>query len=78
MINAEGKKGYPKEKEVEKREDSWVGCNCECEVKRGGKIAPKAVDEDLYKISPHLLHQQPKRKRGWGIFSSCLVPTCVC
>ncbi|KAL3850463.1 hypothetical protein ACJIZ3_012345 [Penstemon smallii] len=38
---------------------------------------PKAVDEDLYKISPDLLRPHPKRKGGWGFFSSCLRPSCV-
>ncbi|XP_057780969.1 uncharacterized protein LOC130999459 [Salvia miltiorrhiza] len=37
---------------------------------------PKAVDEDLYKISPDLLRAQSKRKRPWKLFSSCL-PSCL-
>ncbi|XP_043721854.1 uncharacterized protein LOC122669217 [Telopea speciosissima] len=37
--------------------------------------APKAVDEDLYKIPPDLLHNYPKRKK-MGFFS-CLMPGCV-
>lgn len=36
---------------------------------------PKAVDEDLYKIPPELLHS-PKRKKMPGFFS-CLVPACA-
>nr|XP_043636626.1 uncharacterized protein LOC122607672 [Erigeron canadensis] len=36
----------------------------------------KAVDEDLYRISPELLRAKPKRKK-WGLFSSCMQPTCV-
>ncbi|KAJ0080174.1 hypothetical protein Patl1_23031 [Pistacia atlantica] len=36
---------------------------------------PKAVDEDLYKIPPELLHSQ-KRKKMPGFFS-CLVPACA-
>ncbi|KAF8370104.1 hypothetical protein HHK36_031861 [Tetracentron sinense] len=39
--------------------------------------APKAVDEDLYKIPPELLHTNPKRKKMPGFFSRCLEPTCV-
>ncbi|KMT13857.1 hypothetical protein BVRB_4g077000 [Beta vulgaris subsp. vulgaris] len=35
--------------------------------------APKAVDEDLYKIPPELL----KRKKRLGFFSRCLVPPCA-
>ncbi|GAB4841504.1 hypothetical protein Ancab_022220 [Ancistrocladus abbreviatus] len=38
---------------------------------------PKAVDEDLYKIPPELLHTKPRRKRGFGLFSSCLLPACA-
>ncbi|XP_065876054.1 uncharacterized protein [Euphorbia lathyris] len=38
---------------------------------------PKPVDEDLYKIPPELLYAKPKKKRGLGFFSSCLLPTCV-
>ncbi|XVF81284.1 hypothetical protein PTKIN_Ptkin15bG0143200 [Pterospermum kingtungense] len=41
-----------------------------------GRPTPKPVDEDLYKISPDLLYAKPKKKRGLGFFSSCLVPTC--
>ncbi|KAK4573474.1 hypothetical protein RGQ29_031435 [Quercus rubra] len=37
---------------------------------------PKPVDEDLYKISPELLYAKTKKKRGLGLFSSCLLPTC--
>ncbi|KAI3771408.1 hypothetical protein L6452_02572 [Arctium lappa] len=39
-------------------------------------VNPKAVDEDLYKISPELLRANPKRRR-WGLFSSCMLPACV-
>ncbi|KAA8543564.1 hypothetical protein F0562_021690 [Nyssa sinensis] len=39
--------------------------------------APKAVDEDLYKISPELLRAKPKGKRVLGFFSSCMLPTCA-
>ncbi|KAL6271092.1 hypothetical protein ACE6H2_028003 [Prunus campanulata] len=38
---------------------------------------PKPVDEDLYKISPETLYAKTRKKRGFGFFSSCLVPTCV-
>ncbi|KAK8711751.1 hypothetical protein V6N13_147018 [Hibiscus sabdariffa] len=37
----------------------------------------KPVDEDLYKISPHLLYAKPRKKRGLSFFSSCMVPACV-
>ncbi|KAI8539475.1 hypothetical protein RHMOL_Rhmol09G0186200 [Rhododendron molle] len=36
----------------------------------------RAVDEDLYKIPPDLLHTS-KRKRRLGLFSRCLVPDCM-
>nr|XP_043612302.1 uncharacterized protein LOC122583997 [Erigeron canadensis] len=42
------------------------------------KVKPKAVDEDLYKISPELLRGTPRRKsKRWGLFSMCMLPTCV-
>ncbi|XP_073134183.1 uncharacterized protein [Henckelia pumila] len=37
----------------------------------------KAIDEDLYAISPELLRTHTtKRKKVWGIFSSCIHPKC--
>ncbi|PIN06496.1 hypothetical protein CDL12_20951 [Handroanthus impetiginosus] len=60
-----GKAGYtnnPKEKEGKK--DAWVMCDCDCDVKlpqSPSRPAPKAVDEDLYKISPHLLRQHARK-----------------
>ncbi|KAJ0988959.1 hypothetical protein J5N97_007315 [Dioscorea zingiberensis] len=40
--------------------------------------APKAVDEDLYKIPPELLYQKPKRKRiGRSFWSGCLGISCM-
>ncbi|XP_012492179.1 uncharacterized protein LOC105804218 isoform X1 [Gossypium raimondii] len=46
------------------------------------KPTPKPVDEDLYKISPDLLYPKPKKlwfmqKKGLGLLSSCLVPSCL-
>uniref|UniRef100_A0A2P2N2Q5 RIN4 pathogenic type III effector avirulence factor Avr cleavage site domain-containing protein n=1 Tax=Rhizophora mucronata TaxID=61149 RepID=A0A2P2N2Q5_RHIMU len=38
---------------------------------------PKPVDEDLYKISPELLCAKSTKKRGFGFFSSCLLPSCA-
>ncbi|KAL8159188.1 hypothetical protein V2J09_000725, partial [Rumex salicifolius] len=38
--------------------------------------APKAVDEDLYKIPPELLHQTHKKKK-LGFISRCLVMPCT-
>lgn len=39
--------------------------------------APKAVDEDLYKIPPELLHEKPKRSKMLGFLSRCLVLSCI-
>ncbi|KAK8948824.1 hypothetical protein KSP39_PZI005389 [Platanthera zijinensis] len=45
---------------------------------RKPKKAPKAVDEDLYKIPPELLYQKPKRKRPLSnLLSGCLGLNCV-
>ncbi|KAI3829874.1 hypothetical protein L1987_04005 [Smallanthus sonchifolius] len=42
------------------------------------KVKSKAVDEDLYKISPELLRAPPRRKsKRWGLFSMCMQATCV-
>ncbi|CAI8615640.1 unnamed protein product [Vicia faba] len=40
------------------------------------KQLPKAVDEDLYKISPQLL-RKTKRKKMFGFIFKCLLP-CAC
>ncbi|XP_022933161.1 uncharacterized protein LOC111784440 [Cucurbita pepo subsp. pepo] len=42
---------------------------------RSNARPPKPVDEDLYKIPPHLLHSS-KRNKMKGLFSRCLVPAC--
>ncbi|KAL1816908.1 uncharacterized protein LOC108222005 [Daucus carota subsp. sativus] len=81
------KGGYPHVKEGKK--EGWVVCECEYEYEHDVKEppspvpnappprkAPKAVDEDLYKISPDLLYASSKRKRGFGLFSCCLRPSC--
>ncbi|KAL6522289.1 hypothetical protein OROHE_016842 [Orobanche hederae] len=59
------KTGNPKEREGKK--DAQVECDYDCEVERVGWAATKAVDEDLYKISPHLLRQNPKRGEEDGL-----------
>ncbi|XP_071742441.1 uncharacterized protein [Rutidosis leptorrhynchoides] len=79
----------------ERKKESWVVCNYDYDFVHGGKVAPapeeynrnhvnvnvkpKAVDEDLYKISPELLRVPPRRKKSkrWGLFSMCMLPTCV-
>ncbi|KAI7738401.1 hypothetical protein M8C21_021531 [Ambrosia artemisiifolia] len=41
-------------------------------------VKSKAVDEDLYKISPDLLRVPPRRKsKRWGLFSMCMQAACV-
>ncbi|PIA40079.1 hypothetical protein AQUCO_02500064v1 [Aquilegia coerulea] len=41
-------------------------------------IAPKAIDEDLYKIPPELLYTNPKKRKTFGgFFSRCLMPVCA-
>ncbi|XP_009600463.1 uncharacterized protein [Nicotiana tomentosiformis] len=63
--------------------DKWVVCDYEYEydVKEAATPSPpppkRAVDEDLYKISPELLYAKPKRKGIRGFFSSCLLPICA-
>ncbi|XP_047317875.1 uncharacterized protein LOC124921284 [Impatiens glandulifera] len=58
-------------------DDSWMQCDAVKVVQTPERKIPKAVDEDLYKISPDLLHTKPKMKRKTGLFSSCLRPICV-
>ncbi|KAL6524280.1 hypothetical protein OROGR_016714 [Orobanche gracilis] len=58
------KTGYPKDREGKK--NAHVECDYDCEVERVGCAATKAVDEDLYKISPHLLCQNPKMQKRMG------------
>ncbi|KAL3716124.1 hypothetical protein ACJRO7_007832 [Eucalyptus globulus] len=41
------------------------------------RARPKPVDEDLYKVPAELIHAKPKKKRGSGFFSSCLIPACA-
>ncbi|KAK9684811.1 hypothetical protein RND81_10G234400 [Saponaria officinalis] len=37
----------------------------------------KPIDQDLYQVPPEFYHLKPRKKRGFGLFSSCLQPTCV-
>ncbi|CAA3001416.1 uncharacterized protein LOC111371295 [Olea europaea var. sylvestris] len=81
------KRGYPQEKEEKKEAATWVVCDNDSDMKASpspvtasppARPPPKAVDEDLYKISPALLRAQTKKKKAWGFFSSCLLPARVC
>ncbi|XAR60898.1 hypothetical protein NMG60_11034439 [Bertholletia excelsa] len=66
-----------------KKEEAWVACDVKeppspvASPPPARVKAPKAVDEDLYKISPELLYAKSRRKRGWGFFSSCMLPSCA-
>ncbi|KZV15693.1 hypothetical protein F511_29060 [Dorcoceras hygrometricum] len=57
-----GKKG--EDQKEKKLEEEWVVCDCECECEvNPAKVAVgKAVDEDLYKISPKLLRAHHTRR----------------
>ncbi|KAI3760295.1 hypothetical protein L1987_50688 [Smallanthus sonchifolius] len=87
------KAGYPHVKEEKKDTwvvcDYEYDCNYDCDAKEPPSpvsvatppqprrhVKTKAVDEDLYRISPVLLRSKPRRKK-WGLFSSCMQPTCV-
>ncbi|KAM0935799.1 hypothetical protein DsansV1_C27g0196671 [Dioscorea sansibarensis] len=63
-----GKEGVEKQSKV---------CDVITEVPKRSR-APKAVDEDLYKIPPELLYKKPKRKRiGRSFWSGCLGISCI-
>ncbi|KAI3802001.1 hypothetical protein L1987_30122 [Smallanthus sonchifolius] len=76
IIVAPRGRGYPKKT----KKDVWVeyGCNAKelpspvSVATQPQPVKPKAVDEDLYKISPELLRAKPRRKK-WGLFSSCII-----
>ncbi|XP_068660706.1 uncharacterized protein [Aristolochia californica] len=50
-----------------------------CDVTEPARVlrAPKAVDEDLYKIPPELLRERPRKNKFTGFLSRCLVPDCT-
>ncbi|KAL8026900.1 hypothetical protein ABFX02_14G060000 [Erythranthe guttata] len=68
-------------KEKEGKKEGWMVYDYELKAPQSRPVSasparpppPKAVDEDLYKISPSCI----KRKRGWSFFSSCLRPAHV-
>ncbi|KAL7081797.1 hypothetical protein ACP275_14G061000 [Erythranthe tilingii] len=73
------KTGNSKEKEGKK--EGWMVYDYELKAPPSRPVSasparpppPKAVDEDLYKISPSYI-----KRRGWSFFSSCLRPARVC
>ncbi|XP_059626269.1 uncharacterized protein LOC132269194 [Cornus florida] len=66
----------PHVKEAKKENHEWVVCDTDDDMKQPSPPPRQVVDEDLYKISPGLLHQKSKRNRTWCLFSSCLLPIC--
>lgn len=77
-------KGVKKQQQIMQKQE-WGGYSYDIKEPPSPILSPpkppapksKAVDEDLYKIPPEFLHVKPKRKRGLGLFSSCLLPACV-
>uniref|UniRef100_A0A7C8YSF6 Uncharacterized protein n=1 Tax=Opuntia streptacantha TaxID=393608 RepID=A0A7C8YSF6_OPUST len=81
---SKGGMGYPEGKRQERRQKQEWGYSEEDEIIVKEPPSPKQavskckpIDEDLYKIPPEFLHVKPKRKKGLGLFSSCLLPACV-
>ncbi|CAL9079363.1 unnamed protein product [Musa textilis] len=59
------------------RKQGWV-CDVAAQTTARGGRAPKAVDEDLYKIPPELLHQKPERKMLLrSLVSGCMGLNCT-
>lgn len=54
------------------KEQKKLGRVCDMTEEPRRTRAPKAVDEDLYKIPPELLHEKPKRVGGPTFFFSFL------
>lgn len=54
------------------KEQKKLGRVCDMTEEPRRTRAPKAVDEDLYKIPPELLHEKPKRVGGPTFFCSFL------
>ncbi|XP_074586742.1 uncharacterized protein LOC141842435 [Curcuma longa] len=53
-------------------------CEARVAAERMPRRAPKAVDEDLYKIPPELLCRKPKRwTQNWSLWRPCLGLNCV-
>ncbi|CAO2818989.1 unnamed protein product [Amaranthus hypochondriacus] len=79
-------KGVKKEEQI-KQNQEWEGYSYDIKepptptpilsLPKFNAYKSKAVDEDLYKIPPEYLHVKPKRKKGLGLFSSCLLPVCA-
>ncbi|XXG78737.1 hypothetical protein AAC387_Pa08g2617 [Persea americana] len=59
------------------KEQKKLGRVCDMTEEPRRTRAPKAVDEDLYKIPPELLHEKPKRSKMLGFLSRCLVLSCI-
>ncbi|XP_009773179.1 uncharacterized protein LOC107759784 isoform X2 [Nicotiana tabacum] len=85
MIVVPRRKRKASSNEVGGKKEAWVVRDYEYDVKKAATPSPpppptppkRAVDEDLYKISPELLYSKSKRKGVRGFFSMCLRPTCA-
>ncbi|CAL9122308.1 unnamed protein product [Musa textilis] len=68
------KKGEKQHQKGQERQQAGEECDTTARRLR----APKAVDEDLYKIPPELLCQKPKRKKVVrSLWSGCLGLNCI-
>lgn len=59
------------------KEQKMVGRVCDVTKPPKQTRAPKAVDEDLYKIPPELLYEKPKRSKMLSFLSRYLVMNCM-
>ncbi|XP_008802103.1 nuclear receptor subfamily 4 group A member 3-like isoform X2 [Phoenix dactylifera] len=74
-----GRKGDGEKQQYGKEQQRKQGSLCNVGAQSPKKPrAPKAVDEDLYKIPPELLYEKPKRKRMLtSLWSECLGLNCI-
>ncbi|XP_042408673.1 uncharacterized protein LOC121998023 isoform X1 [Zingiber officinale] len=65
-------------KEGRGEEGKQRACEARVATERMPRRAPKAVDEDLYKIPPELICRKPKRwTQNWRLWPPCLGLSCV-
>ncbi|CAL9138778.1 unnamed protein product [Musa acuminata var. zebrina] len=78
--HSEVKKGGGKGEKQRRKQERGCGVTPQDISQRRPGRAPKAVDEDLYKIPPELLYQKPKRVQKRFLRSpwpACLGLSCV-
>ncbi|KAJ8464288.1 hypothetical protein OPV22_026840 [Ensete ventricosum] len=76
----EVKKGGGKGEKLRRKQERECGVTPQDNSQRRPGRAPKAVDEDLYKIPPELLYQKPKKVQKRFLRSpwpACLGLSCV-